>query len=127
MDKSKLTIAVGFGAAILGALALAPPTGARKAQEPACLHGANETQEQLARRREAIAFTRHVNSVQANIKGYSSQSELPLQVSIPEGFEFRLVSDGKGYAFSVVDQTDPCKFAFFSNEAGLIYKGEAIR
>lgn len=44
-----------------------------------------------------------------------------------EGFKVRLAAGAKGYACSVVDQTDPCQLGEFSNEAGLIYKGEPLQ
>lgn len=128
MRRINWTILSGCGAVILGALWLPPSTRAAAPQEPAaCLHGANESPEQLARRREAMGFTRHVNTVQRNSRGYLSKSELPLKLSVPEGFDFHLVADTKGYSFSVIDKTDPCRFGFFSNEAGVIFKGEVIR
>ena len=42
-------------------------------------------------------------------------------------FVVHLAVDGKGYAFSIKDSTDPCGFAFFSDQDGIIYSGEALR
>ncbi len=128
MRWSGWALAAGFAAVLLTGLSLPPSTRAGASQETAaCLHGANENPEQLARRREAIAFTRHVNTIQATAKPPVPQAELPLTLSIPQGFELHLVSDAKAYSFSVIDTTDPCRFGFFSNEAGLIYQGQALR
>jgi hypothetical protein len=33
----------------------------------------------------------------------------------------------QGYWFMLKDKTDPCGFAFVSNQAGLIFKAEPIR
>jgi len=35
--------------------------------------------------------------------------------------------DENVYGFSIKDSTDPCGFAFFSDQDGLIYTGEALR
>jgi hypothetical protein len=48
-------------------------------------------------------------------------------VSSPAGFVAHLAVDASGYVFSIKDSTDPCGFAFFSDQAGIIYQGEAIR
>jgi len=38
-----------------------------------------------------------------------------------------LAVDANGYAFSIKDSTDPCGFAYFSDQSGVIYAGEYIR
>jgi hypothetical protein len=48
--------------------------------------------------------------------------------AIPEGFAVHLATDGStGYVFSVKDTLDPCRFALFSDQAGLIYTGEPLQ
>jgi len=100
------------------------------AQQPACLHGPQETPEQAARKRSALTFTRQVNTLQARAtttnKAYLPADQLQL-AAVPAGFEFRLAAVPTGYAFSVRDNTDPCRFAFFSDQQGLIFQGEVIR
>lgn len=97
---------------------------------PACLHGPQETPEQAARKRTAIAFTRQVNTLQARAvatsKAYVAADQLQL-AAVPEGFEFRMAVTPTAYAFSVRDNSDPCRFAYFSDEQGLIFHGEVIR
>jgi hypothetical protein len=43
------------------------------------------------------------------------------------GFELRFVTNGEGYALILADKTDPCMFAYVSDQKGLIYKAEVIR
>ena len=98
------------------------------AQQPACLHGPQETPEQAARKRAALTFTRQVNTLQAKAGATGAYlAAEQLQLPLPEGFEFRLAAAPKTYAFSVRDNTDPCRFAFFSDQQGLIFQGEVIR
>ncbi len=98
------------------------------AQQPACLHGPQETPEQAARRRAALTFTRQVNTLQAKVGATGAYVTADqVQFAVPEGFEFRLAAAPKSYAFSVRDNTDPCRFAFFSDQQGLIFQGEVIR
>jgi hypothetical protein len=100
------------------------------AQQPACLHGPQETADQAARKRAALTFTRQVNTLQLRARAanaaYATSDQLQLS-SVPDGFEFRLAVTPAAYAFSVRDNTDPCRFAFFSDEQGLIFSGEVIR
>ena len=102
-----------------------------RGQQPACLHGSNATQEQVARRASALRLTRHINTLQAaesrRSGQYQSLARLPITQGIPEGFTIHLASDGSNYAFSVKDTIDPCAFGFFSDESGRIYQGEGIR
>lgn len=104
---------------------------APKAAQDTCLHGPDGKPEQAERRKQAVGFVREVNGAEAVVhmksKAYVPVDQLKLRRSAPEGFEVKLTTDGNAYAFSVVDTTDPCRFGFFSNEAGVIYKGEALR
>jgi hypothetical protein len=101
------------------------------AQQPACLHGAQESPEQAARRKDALGLTRHINTVQtaegSRTTFYQPLDRLPLVRGIPEAFAVYLATDGKGYAFSVKDKLDPCGFGYFSNQDGRIYVGEGLR
>lgn len=62
----------GIGAIIVGVAALtnivaskAPDVGA---QTQSCLHGNNESAQQLARRREAVRYVRTINAAQAQLR-----------------------------------------------------------
>ena len=116
-----------------------------------CLHGPDETPEQKARKREALQATRQVNTLQANSPNgrqgtYMNQTELavyyadlakkqpsanplifdPASEIIP-GWQLTLDKTEKGYWFMIKDKTDPCGFAYVSNQAGTIFTAEPIR
>jgi hypothetical protein len=114
---------IGIGTAI--------PGGTQVTAQVACLHGEGEAPDQITRRQAALGLTRHINSSQAQVsvanKAYQPLAALALTRPTPVGFIVKLSTDGDGYSFSVVDQTDPCRFGYFSNQDGVIYKGEAIR
>jgi hypothetical protein len=78
-----------------------------------------------------LGFTRHINTIQvraaAATGSYQQADQLPISQPLPEGFELRLAAAGRAYAFSVQDTTDPCRFAYFSDQMGLIFRGEVIR
>jgi hypothetical protein len=116
-----------------------------------CLHGADETAEQKARKREALSATRQVNTLQANHPDarqakFLNQTEMavyyadltkktpakqalifdPASEVIP-GWQLTLDKTEKGYWFMIKDKTDPCGFAYVSNQAGVIFTAEPIR
>lgn len=120
------------------------------AQQP-CLHDANESPEQAARRQQALQATRMVNNIQANQPGsstgvYFKHEELatspfvqrdksgvlkamnfrPGEEILP-GWQLTLDLTTDGYWFMIKDKTDPCGFAYISNKAGLIYLAEHLR
>jgi hypothetical protein len=98
---------------------------------PACLHGDNEAPDQRARRGQALNFARHINALEANSfpsnKSYLPVDRLTITQSVPSGFTLSLSTSGRDYAFSVIDSNDPCLFGYFSDEKGIIYRGEVIR
>ncbi len=100
------------------------------AAQGVCLHGTGEIPEQAARRKQALSFAREIHNEQ--LKAFqSTKTYLPGEKlasrAVPDGFEMKLITDGKAYAFSIVDKSDPCKFGYFSNDDALIYRGEATR
>ena len=103
------------------------------AQQPArvCLHGENEVPEQRERRFLALAAARDVNTLQAAAAAktgvYQPFLSLPVTQAVPPGFRLQLSSDGVTYAFSVKDTTDPCLFAYFSDQTGVIFAGRVIQ
>ena len=139
--------AVAFAAILLGL-----GTGTAFAQQ--CLHGANEAGEQAARKREALTATRTINNIQVNQPGArngqffrheelarspyaqrmgESTSDTVKRISLrPEteilpGWKLMLDLSQNGYWFMIKDTTDPCGFAYISNQAGVIFHGEPIR
>jgi hypothetical protein len=45
----------------------------------------------------------------------------------PNEFVTSLVVDANGYIFSIKDTLDPCRFAFFSDQDGVIYTAKPIQ
>lgn len=102
------------------------------AQQPVCLHGPDESAAQQVRRLQALRTARQLNTAEAAVVArtlaYQPVETLPGGApATPEGFAVHLAVDGKGYAFSIKDSADPCGFAFFSDQDGIIYSGEALR
>jgi hypothetical protein len=128
---------------------MAAPTYAQQ-----CLHGDGETAEQTARRRLALTATRNINNIQANqpgaVKGQflrhdqlsnspfalkmrESNNEAVKSMSLEPGtdvlpdWQLTLNVTEQGYWFMIKDRTDPCGFAFISNQQGVIFRAEPIR
>jgi hypothetical protein len=100
------------------------------AQTAPCLHDSTETTVQQARRIAAFRYVRQVNSAEAAARGraqrYVSLADID-NFQVPEGFQSQLSTDGVSYGLAVKDTTDPCHFAFFSDQEGVIYTGAPIR
>jgi hypothetical protein len=131
MKRRDLALAV-FLAGTLGLAGMVGTRPIRAQQQVTCLHGQDESDAQKARRRQALQFVRHVNSLEAvavptNNGLYKGADQLQFSQALPDGFQLRLSSSGKEYAFSVLDTTDQCRFGYFSDQNGLIFRGEAIR
>ena len=117
------------------ALAVAGAIGwSAAAQQPAtptCLHGPGETAAQAARRRAALDLARKVNTTetQAHFQGhtYYALSDLPGLAAEVSGFNVQLSTDGASYTFSVKDTLDACRFAYFSDQEGVIYAATPLR
>lgn len=104
--------------------------GFSPAQSTECVPNAPLTDGQIARHRSAITVARRINTAEAQqsstMKRYVPLSELT-GVTVPEGFEAQVSTDGESYTFSVKDSADPCKFAVFSDQEGLIYTATPLR
>ena len=126
-------VQAGLAALVLtGGMEMAAPARTAVASQDACLHGAGETPGDAARRKQALGLTRHINTLQAQAfatgSAYAPLAQLSLKAPTPAGFVVLFSTDGtSGYNFSVVDETDPCRFGYFSSHPGLIYTGEALR
>jgi len=134
------------GLTVVLALAAPVPTAAQD-----CLHGANETAEEKARRLGALRAMREINTLQANRPEaregkYLGQPEMAVwyadlvkQKGVPNslifdpagevipGWQLTLNKTENGYWFMIKDKADPCGFAYISNQAGIIYTAEPIR
>ena len=100
------------------------------AQQPACLHGQDEAAAQRDRRMQALRTARQINTLEVNGRNSAGRFQPVgafVNIVAPEGFTVHFATDGASYAFSVKDTLDPCAFAYFSDEAGLIYAGQALQ
>jgi len=128
---------------------LALTIGTAHAQQ--CLHGANETPDQAGRRTDALNAARTINNIQANQKTGSyfrhedlvtapwavqmqkSASGLAKRISllpgtdILPGWTLMLDVGFSSYWFMIKDKTDPCGFAYISNQTGIIFHAEPAR
>jgi len=127
-EMARLVATMMFAAVV----ATVAGTGAGRQGPPDnCVHGSSETTEQAARRRAALQLARQINTTeaQANALGhtYYAISDLPGLATEVSGFKVQLSTDGASYTFSLKDTLDPCHFAYFSDQAGMIYSATPIR
>ncbi len=119
--------------AAIAAIVLAGAIATSVGQEPtaACLHGPQESPDQLARRRAALTLARQINTEQQAVfrqeKRFRPLADLPGVQATVDGFAVNVTADETTYVFSVKDTRDPCRFAFFSDQEGLIYTAQPIR
>ena len=101
------------------------------AQQRACLHGPDETPEQMNRRRQAVQTARQINTAEARqspVTGvYVALAELAPAPVVPPGFKVALMADTASYTFSIKDTLDPCRFALFSDQDGLIFEARPMQ
>ena len=116
---------------VVAALAVGIAAGTPQAAQKSCLHGPEMTPAQKARRSQLIGLARDIHNQQLQAmqkaNSYIPMTGLTLTRQVPEGVEIKLAADAKGYSFSIVDKTDECRSGVFSNEAGLIYTGQALQ
>ena len=81
------------------------------------------------RRGDVVLLARQINTAQARAfretKGY--QGLEVLGVTVPAGFSTQLLTNDRGYIFTIKDVQDPCGFSVFSDEKGVIYLAQALR
>jgi hypothetical protein len=92
--------------------------------------GSAPSEEQIARRRAAITTARQINTAEA--QGFpAARKYFPLAllkgVTVPDGFDVQVSTDGESYTFSVKDTKDECHAAVFSDQKGLIYTATPLR
>lgn len=117
--------------ALASIVAVAASAAHARALAPACLHGASEKAEQRSRRLAALEYAKNVNELEAAGKYQAERfymiEDLPLLPPLPPGFKARMSNDGGSYAFSLKDTLDPCGFAYFSDEDGIVYSAMPVR
>jgi hypothetical protein len=115
-------------------LAILLTAGAGTAAAQNCLHGANETPAQRARRDAAIQLATRINLAEMITSGprspnnrYRPLDELVNIPPTPQGFELQFHTDGDTYHFSIKDRTDPCRYVVFSDQDKFLYEAIARR
>jgi hypothetical protein len=125
--KNRVLVAFAFA---VGTASAAVPRAQLLLPAPSCLHEDAERQPDRLRRDEALALAKAVHERQALLvrqsRRYHQLSELQPLPGTPAGFEMRLLADSSGYVLSLKDVTDPCHFAVFSDQAGLLYQKSAL-
>ena len=93
-----------------------------------CLHSGDESVGERLRRQAAVDFVVELNAAQTRQQRatgrYASLGEIRQAASAPLGFVPRLVADQFGYIIKVVDALDPCGFALFSDERGVVFEAQ---
>jgi hypothetical protein len=108
--------------------------GAVPSAAQTCLHGADETSAQKARRDAAIQLATRINLAEmvtsgprSSLNRYRPLHELANIPPTPQGFELQFHTDGNTYSFSIKDRTDPCRYAVFSDQDKYLYEAIARR
>jgi hypothetical protein len=121
----RYTLALALASFVALAAAPVPPAPA-----PKCLHGSPEKADQRARRMEALAFAKQLNTLEAagkmQAQNFYPFEDLPLLPKLPDGFKPKMSTDGFSYAFSVKDTLDPCGFAYFSDQDAIVYAATPV-
>jgi hypothetical protein len=95
-----------------------------------CRHHQGATQEDRARRAQALALAKAINAAEAEVvrrtRQYQPVESLQSLPAVPGGFQLNLYADRAGYIFAIKDTLDPCRFAVFSDAGGLLYEKSAL-
>jgi hypothetical protein len=104
--------------------------GRQLASAVSCLHQQGATQENRARRAQALTLAKAIHAAEAELvrrtRQYHSVESLRNLPALPSGFQLNLYADRSGYIFSIKDTVDPCRFAVFSDDGGLLYEKSAL-
>jgi hypothetical protein len=115
----------------LGATMAASASAQRgRAPSTACLHGTSEKADQRARRLAALEFVKRVNFIEGEGKLQAQQyfmlQDLPQLPPVPAGFKAQLSNDGGTYMLSLKDTLDPCRFAYVTDQDGVVYAAQPV-
>lgn len=125
-----MTSGILVSMALLTALQASPAAPAPQQPQQACVADAAPTPEQKARRTQGVRLARTIHNLQVNQPGARTKKYLSRQelgVEPPSGWEVTLDVTSGGYWFMVKDTTDPCGFAFMSNQEGVIFEARPLR
>ena len=112
---------------VIAALSSRPFKAVTVADGPAC--ASDQRLDSTGRHREMIARARVINTRLAQQRRLSDHylTAADLGLKNENGFEISLRSDAAGYMFFILDTTDPCHSAVFSDERGIIYDAQPLR
>ena len=123
---------ISFCIALLAATSLqgvAPLTRQIPPTLASCRHDAHATEADRNRRMQALALAKAINTAQADVvrltRQYQPLGSLGSLPAVPHGFAVKLFADRDDYVFAVKDTLDPCRYAIFSDSAGLLYEKSA--
>lgn len=142
-----MNLTLRIGAIAFAAVILTPSLAAGQD----CLHGPDEAVEQKTRKRAALNAARGIHNLQMHRPAAGERKVLdvaemaaryaedPAITRSPDPLNFDPAGDlipgwqltfdktETGYWFMIKDKTDPCGFAYVSNEKALIYNAQPIR
>jgi hypothetical protein len=91
-----------------------------------CRHDSRSTDADRTRRTQALALAKAINMEEGQIargtRAYQPLSALRNLPPVPPGFSLKLFADRDGYLFALKDTLDACRYAIFSDAAGLVYE-----
>ncbi|MGH9307735.1 MAG: hypothetical protein ACRD1U_00075 [Vicinamibacterales bacterium] len=121
---------IGSAVLVLASIGLTATEGRQLWYAPSCRHHDGARQADRARRAGALALAKAINAAQADrvqrTGTYQPVERLGTLPPVPKGFDLSLFADRTGYLFAIKDTQDPCSFAVFSDERGLLYEKSAL-
>jgi hypothetical protein len=121
------TLLALVSAAAIGAAATSPNQLPRPMA--ACRHDNSADSRDRQRRLAALELAKAINAKEAEAYGqdgsYRPLASLRDIPPVPNGFSLNLLSDRAGYIFVLKDTLDGCRYAIFSDAAGLLYEKSA--
>ena len=124
--RTSFCIALLAATSIQGAAPLrpqVPPTVA------SCRHDAGAVEADRNRRGQALTLAKAITAAQADVvrrtRQYHPVASLGNLPAVPSGFTLKLFADRDDYVFALKDTLDPCRYAIFSDSAGLLYEKSA--
>jgi hypothetical protein len=94
-----------------------------------CRHDAHATDADRQRRAQALTLAKAIVAAEADVvrrtRQYHPVQSLGTLPPVPSGFALKLFADRDDYVFALKDTLDPCRYAIFSDSAGLLYEKSA--
>ena len=91
-----------------------------------CRHDARASDADRTRRQQALTLAKAINAAQGTMaqrtRAYQPLSALAGLPPVPSGFSLKLFAERDAYMFALKDTLDACRYAIFSDAAGLVYE-----